>query len=210
MSQSKKTSTCRSKYATSIGTCSAHSSETSLVLSRMHRMHTKRWEWPLLWVLLWNGESAYLPTHTCDSGIILPPSLRFVIASWGRQCFPAGTWFDRGFQIIQVVGIVAIAALSIENGGLECCPEPAGCTPTCFSNITRCSSGTACELCSSGRSSFSFIRPSNLSLWRVSVRVCCSTFTFWLHSHSIFRPSRIHGDCDRKSNEPRTNRHYLS
>ena len=41
MCQKRRISTSRSKHAPSIGVCSAHSSGTSLVLPRRHRVHTK-------------------------------------------------------------------------------------------------------------------------------------------------------------------------
>ena len=104
------------------------------------------------------------PTRTCDRGIISPPSPRFVIAPGGRQCFPAGTQCDRRFPSNQNCGRCCNRSVARRGGGLECGAEPAGGTPTCLPNGTRCRSGTTCELCCTGGSSFSLTRRSSLCL----------------------------------------------
>ena len=136
------------------------------------------------------------PTRTRDTGIISSHSLRFVIAPVRRQCFPAGTECDRRFPSIQNCGHCCNCSVAYRGSGLKCGPQPPGGTPTCLPNGNRWCSGTTCELWCTGRSSFSLSRGSSLSVRRVSCHLCCSTFTCWLHWHSMFRSSRIHGDCD--------------
>ena len=126
------------------------------------------------------------PTRTCDSGIISPPSLRFIIAPGGVLCFPAGPRCDRRFPSNQNSGHFCNLSVACRGCGLECEPEPPSGTPTCLPNATRWRSGTTCELCCTERSSFSLSGGSSLPLLISSALVRGSTFTCWLHCHSTF------------------------
>ena len=201
MCQQKRISNSRSKHALSIGVCSAHSSRSSLVLPRRHRMHTKMAILLTVNNALEQWECLCLPSlRHRHAGAIVGPFRRIHRDTLSHQADVNVSLqahnASADFLTTKILGIVAIAALCVAVMSLSVAHNLHAAFRRAFRMEPDGAVTQPANCAVQNDLLFRLADVPSLSLRRLSNCLSCSNFTSWLHSYSMFRPSRIHGDCD--------------